>query len=135
MLNRTGVRREKFGNVSQILFDVKNQTSVGIVVDDSVGTQEATGRKIVKAGTPLAGNLDARTTPFTAASGSGASNTAVGILLHDVDVTAGDANGTLLIRGSVNTARIDETTRAKITADVKAKLPLITFANMDGASE
>lgn len=135
MLNRTGVRREKFGNVSQILFDVKNQTSVGIVVDDSAGTEESTGRKIVKAGTPLAGSLDARTTPFTAASGSGASNTAVGILLHDVDVTAGDANGTLLIRGSVNTARIDEATRAKITADVKAKLPLITFANMDDVSE
>lgn len=132
MLNRTGIKKETFGSGNQILFAVQHQVSVGIVVDDAVVTSaDASGRKIAKAGTPLTGNLDERGTAFTAAAGAGASNNAVGILLHDVDVTDGDANGTLLIFGFVNTDRIDETTKAKITADVKAKLPMITFMAAD----
>lgn len=115
MLNNTGIKKEKYGNVDSILFAVEHQVSMGIVVDDSAGT-EINGRKIVKAGTPLTGNLDARTTAFTAEAttgevGSKTSN-AVGILLHDVDVTTGDNNGTLLSFGFVNTNRIDATTKA-----------------------
>nr|DAG53315.1 MAG TPA: Head decoration protein [Caudoviricetes sp.] len=130
MLNNTGIKKEKYGNVDSILFAVEHQVSMGIVVDDAVGV-ETNGRKIVKAGTPLTGNLDARTTAFTAESttgetGSKTSN-AVGILLHDVDVTAGDNNGTLLLFGFVNTNRIDATTKAKITAEVKKALNMITF--------
>lgn len=130
MLNNTGIKKEKYGNVDSILFAVEHQVSMGIVVDDAAGV-ETNGRKIVKAGTPLTGNLDARTTAFTAESttgetGSKTSN-AVGILLHDVDVTAGDNNGTLLLFGFVNTNRIDATTKAKITAEVKKALNMITF--------
>ena len=134
MLNRSGVVKESYNNVTQILFNAEHQVSVPIMVDDSLVTSaDANGRKIVKAGTPLTGSLDARTTPFTAASAgsSSAASNAVGVLLHDVDVTAGDENGTLLIFGFVNTARLDETTKTKITEYVKAALPLITFANMD----
>lgn len=74
----------------------------------------------------MAGSLDARTTAFTKAT-TGSGSNAVGVLLHDVDVTAGDANGTLLIFGFVNKNRIDETTRALITADVQTALPMIKF--------
>ena len=126
MFNNTGIKKESYGNRNQILFAVEHQVSVGIVVDDAAGVAVGS-KKIVKAGTPLAGSLDARETAFTAATGAGTSNNAVGILLHDVDVTEGDNNGTLLIFGFVNTNRIDETTRGKITADVKAKLPMIQF--------
>ena len=126
MFNNTGIKKESYGNRNQILFATQHQVSVGIVVDDAAGVAVGS-KKIVKAGTPLTGSLDARETAFTAATGAGASNNAVGILLHDVDVTEGDNNGTLLIFGFVNTNRIDETTRAKITADVKAKLPMIQF--------
>lgn len=99
---------------------------MGIVVDTTCGVAE-NGRKIAKAGTPVTGNLDERTTAFTpAATTTGASN-AVGILLHDVDVTDDDNNGTILLFGFVNTNRIDETTKAKITAEVKAALPMIKF--------
>ena len=103
---------------------------MSIVVDDTAGTEDsATKRKIVKAGTPLTGSLDARTTAFTKASSSGSpsASNAVGILLHDVDVTAGENDGTLLIFGFVNTNRIDATTKALITAEVKAALPMIKF--------
>ena len=47
---------------------------------------------------------------------AGYTSTAVGVLLHDVDVTAGDNNGTLLIFGFVNINRIDETTAAALLA-------------------
>lgn len=40
----------------------------------------------------------------------------VGVLLHDVDVTAGDDNGTLLIFGFVNINRLDEATATAIQA-------------------
>lgn len=50
------------------------------------------------------------------------SNPAVGVLLHDVDVTDGDANGTLLIWGFVNLNRMDSTTAGFITATRKTEL-------------
>lgn len=126
MFNNTGIMKETYGNKNQILFAVEHQVSMGIVVDTTCGVAE-NGRKIAKAGTPVTGNLDERTTAFTpAATTAGASN-AVGILLHDVDVTDDDNNGTVLLFGFVNTNRIDETTKAKITAEVKAALPMIEF--------
>ena len=132
MLNQTGIKKETYGSTNQILFNVEPQVSVGIVVDDSVqATANSLGKKIVKAGTPITGSLDARTTAFTAAATSGTTgnekSNAVGILLHDVDVTDDDNNGTVLLFGFVNTNRIDETTKAKITAEVKAALPMIKF--------
>jgi DNA helicase TIP49 (TBP-interacting protein) len=129
MLNNTGIKKETYGSGNQILFAVEHQVSMGIVVDKSVGITEGT-KKIAKAGTPITGNLDARETAFTAAVSSGDTNktsNAVGILLHDVDVTVGDNNGTILLFGFVNTNRIDDKTKAKITAEVKAALPMIKF--------
>lgn len=128
MLNQTGVRKETYGNTNQILFAVEHQVSMGVVVSKALGVAEGT-KKVVKAGTPLTGNLDARTTAFTAATaGSSAeASNAVGVLLHDVDVTTGDANGTLLLFGFVNTNRVDATTKAKLTDIVKAAMPMIKF--------
>lgn len=129
MFNQTGIKTEKYGNITQILKNVELQESVGIVVGDSVATADSLGRKIVKAGTPLTGDLDNRTIAFTAAKAGSSTekSDAVGVLLHDVDVTTGDANGTLLIFGFVNTNRIDATTKAKITEQVKEALPMIKF--------
>lgn len=125
MLNQTGIKKETYGSTNQILFNVEPQVSVGIVVDHSVqATANSLGKKIVKAGTPLTGDLTNRLTPFTAAKADSASEAsdAVGVLLHDVDVTTGDANGTLLIFGFVNLDRIDETTQGKLTSYVKTAL-------------
>ena len=126
MLNNTGIKKETYGSGKQILFAVEHQVSMGIVVDQSVGVTEGT-KKIAKAGTPLTGDLDTRGTAFTAATTSTDSN-AVGILLHDVDVTVDDNNGAILLFGFVNTNMIDGTTKAKITADVEKALPMIKFA-------
>lgn len=77
--------------------------ATGIVAD-------ANGLKIVKAGTPYPAN-DA---------------TCKGILLHDVDVTNGDAPGTYIFEGSINTAKL--TANGITVADTaKAVIPRVTF--------
>lgn len=121
MLNQTGIKKTVGAAPVQILFNVQNQMSVGVVVDDANYVTE-NGRKIVKAGTPLTGSLTARNTAFAKAATASGSSNAVGILLHDVDVTNGDANGTLLIWGFVDLKKLDTTTAALITAEVKTAL-------------
>lgn len=122
------IKIESAVNVNQILFCTDPQVSVGVVVDSTAGTEdETTGRTIVKAGTPLNGDLTARNTAFVKAAddstgSAGDAKPAVGVLLHDVDVTDGDANGALLIFGFVNLERIDTTTAALITATRKTEL-------------
>lgn len=117
MFNKTGISRVTAGAPTQILFNVQNQMSVSGLVAQALGVNEGS-KKIVKAGTPVTGDLTDRTTAFTAA---GAGN-AVGVVLHDVDVTEGDGNASILLWGFVNLDRIDDTTAAKITTDVKTAL-------------
>lgn len=117
MFNKSGITKTSGAAPVQILANVQLQHSMGVVVAQSAGV-DVNGKKIVKAGTPLTGSLDARATAFGKASGANA----VGVLLHDVDVTSGNANGTLLIFGFVNTNRLDSATQALITADVKSAL-------------
>lgn len=119
MLNRTGIKKETLAGPVQILFNVQNQMSVGIRVDDAYFVTRD-GRKIVPAGTPLSGSLEARNTAFVKAVDT--TNPATGVLLHDVDVTDGEANGTLLIWGFVDLNKVDTATAALITANRKTEL-------------
>lgn len=123
MFNNTGIKKTTGAAPVQILFNVEHQMSVGIVVD-SMYSVIRDGRKIVPAGTPLSGDLTARATKFVKASDDKA---ATGVLLHDVDVTDGDNNGTLLIWGFVDLTKIDSITAALITTTRKAEMPHITF--------
>ena len=130
MLNQTGIKKSSYVSTNQILFNTDPFVAVSIIVDDALGvTDPSTGRKIVKAGTPLAGDLTKRETAFVAVNAASASlaSDAKGILLHDVDVTTGDANGTLLIFGLVNVDRIDATVMAKNNEYVKKALKGIYF--------
>lgn len=124
MLNRSGIKKTTAVSTKQILGNVELQYSVGIVVAQAVGVQEGT-RKIAKAGMPVTGDLNARTTAFTEANADGSD--VVGILLHDVDVTDGAANATLLLFGFVNMNMIDSTTQGKLVAAVTKALPMIKF--------
>lgn len=113
-----GVKIESAVNVNQILGALTRYHAVGVIVAAAAGVME-NGKKVVKAGTPLAGDLLNRTVAFTAATGANAT----GILLHDVDVTDGDAgDGALLVGGVVNVDRIDATTATKITSEVVTAL-------------
>ena len=120
MANR--IKSQAYVNVNQILFNTDPQVSVGVLVSNSGISAGTDGRKIVKAGTPLAGSLEARGTAFTKASTTSGVSNAVGILLHDVDVTAGAENGTLLIFGFVDLNKVDTTTAALVTSEVKTAL-------------
>lgn len=124
-MNNSGIKTQKLGAPKQILLNPDLQFSVGIVVSNAKFVEEG-GKKLVKAGTPMVGNLDARTTAFTVVGDSDA-NKVQGVLLHDVDVTNGNANGTLLISGFVNTNRIDSTTKAMISEAVKTAIPTVKF--------
>lgn len=130
MLNQTGIKKGSYVSTNQILFNTDPFVAVSIIVDDTLGVVDpASGRKLVKAGTPLTGDLTKREVAFAKvneANDSLASN-AKGILLHDVDVTTGDANGTLLIFGFVNVDRIDATVMEKNNEYVKEALKGIYF--------
>ncbi len=116
MLNRSGVSKSTYAATKQILANVELQSSVGCIVPQSIGVTVGT-RKIAKAGTPIKIDLMNLQTAAQAASGTVALNA---VLLHDVDVTAGNANGTALIFGFVNVSRVDTDVAALITTAAAA---------------
>ena len=97
--------------------------SVGAVIGNTSVTAGTDGKKIIKAGTPLTGDILKRNTAFTV----GTSANAVALLLHDLDVTDGNTNGTILISGYVDYDKLDADVQALITKEVAAKLTKITF--------
>lgn len=101
----------------QILFATQPYMAVGAVMSDTDAVT-VDGRKIQKAGTPVAGDLTARNTAFTKAGASDA----VGVLLHDVDVTEGAENATVLIFGFVDVNKLESDVVTLLTAGVKTAL-------------
>lgn len=125
MLNKSGITKETFGAPTQILANVEHQFSVGCVVAQAVGTVVGS-KKIAKAGTPIVidyGSLS------TAATADTVGSTANAVLLHDVDVTAGNANGTALIFGFVNINRLESDVQAKVTAGAN-KVANVSFLKL-----
>lgn len=111
MLNRSGIAKSTYAATKQILANVEHQVSVGCIVPQTLGVEVGT-RKIAKAGTPIVVNLMNTNAAVTAAGAADVN----AVLLHDVDVTTGNANGTALIFGFVNVNRVDSDVAAKITA-------------------
>ena len=113
----------------QILAVVDPQVSFTVQMSQDAAVTVGS-RKIIKAGTPLTGDLKARNTAFTAASENTESgennaavvNNAVGVALHDYDVTDGDATGALLVFGFVDLKKVDADVAATITSSVEAAL-------------
>lgn len=130
MLNRSGITSTNYSNIKQILANVELQASVGCIVDDAiVATADANGKKIAKAGTPIVvnfANLQSPAVAPTEASGDNPAVPANAVLLHDVDVTKGNANGTALYFGVVNINRLDTDVQAKVTAGVNT-IGAVTF--------
>lgn len=111
MLNRSGITKTTLTAPKQILANVELQSSVGCVVPASLGVA-VNAKKIAKAGTPIIIDLMNLTSPASAATATNIT----GVLLHDVDVTDGSANGTALIFGFVNVNRVESDVAAKIAA-------------------
>lgn len=111
MLNRSGIHTTTGAAPTQILGDVNFQVSIGIIVGSAVtNTKSVNGRKIVPAGVPLhVDPANLQTPAVTAVAESADANV---ILLHDVDITDGNANGTGLVMGIVNYNRLDSVAKA-----------------------
>lgn len=124
MLNQSEVRITSGATRKTILFDEKNSTAVSCIIGNTAVEANENGRKIVKAGTPLTGDLKDRTVAFTTTAD--ASNV-VGIAMHDVDVTAGSANGAVLIFGTVDYSKLDNSVQTALTAEIEKALKMIQF--------
>lgn len=88
-------------------FDYKGAVCV---VPASGVEADANGKKIVKAGTPFPSN-DAK---------------CKGYLLDDVDVTQGDAPGTYIYEGSIDSSKL-KAAGVTVSAEAKTATPRVTF--------
>ena len=111
MLNRDGISKTTYGAPRQILANVDLQSYVGCIVPQTLDVVVG-AKKIVKAGTPIKVDLMNRQNAVAKADGTTAMNA---VLLHDVDVTAGNANGTALVFGFVNVNRVESDVATLIT--------------------
>lgn len=114
MLNQSGITKTTLASTKQILANVELQSSVGCIVPNSLGVIVGT-KKIAKAGTPI--NIDLMSLT-TVAKKPVAGSPMNAVLLHDVDVAAGNANGTALVFGFVNVNRVESDVATAITAAI-----------------
>lgn len=106
-----------------ILYLLDDYTAIAVNVSATGVTAGTDGKKIVPAGTVIGGVLEDPTQAAVAAAGGSGEGAvaAEGVLMHDVDVTDGDALGTMIIRGVLDGTKLP----ANITAAQKATLPMI----------
>lgn len=123
MLNQTGITRVAGTTRKTILIAPELAFSLSCMVENTGVSAGEDGRKVVKAGTPVSGNLQERDTAFKVA---GEEDTPVGIILHDVDVTKGTANSQVVIFGFVDISKLEEDVATTVKS-MEAKLPKITF--------
>lgn len=100
---------------------------IGVQVSNTGVSNNAEGRKIIPAGTPLgatANVLEVRSTVLQVSNTSANGANAQGILRYDVDVTNGNANATLIVGGYVDSSKCPA-----LDATVKSALTKITFVN------
>lgn len=94
---------------------------ISVQISNTGVTNNADGKKIIPAGTPIGGTVDPLVTRNTVLSVTNSSSTganAKGILRYPVDVTNGNATGTLIVFGVVDTSKcpaIDSTAKTALT--------------------
>ena len=95
--------------------------SLPVVVGNASVVADANGRKILKAGTPIDGDITKREKAFVKTAGTAPA----GVLLHDVDVTEGEANGTLVLAGCVDLLKMAEDVQELYTSELVSAMPRI----------
>lgn len=112
MLNSGSIVKSTYVAPVQILADPSLQFSVGCIVPAVAGKDTDDGRKIAQAGLPIVVNLDSLNSACKVADTT--TNFANAVLLHDVDVTKGQNNGTALIFGFVDMSKVSSDMISKI---------------------
>lgn len=118
------IKKQSYGNRKEILIAPELAFSIGCVVSNT-GISAVNGRKILKAGTPV-GGADVLTNRQAVLSQN--TEAPVGIVLHDVDVTDGDENATLVLKGQVDLLKLEDDVKALVET-AKEKLTDIIFMN------
>ena len=130
MLNQSGITKTSGLARKTILIDTQLFFALPCMIAATGVTAGSDGKKIVKAGTPLKGSLLNRDEVFTVGAKDDA---VVGIAEHDVDVTAGAANGGIIVFGFIDESKLDTDVVALLdtantdTTKLRDKLTKITF--------
>nr|DAM68056.1 MAG TPA: hypothetical protein [Caudoviricetes sp.] len=121
MLNKSGIIKEDYATPKQILADPSLQFSVGCLVPADI--------KNTKAGTPI--YVDLSNINVACKKVDNTATFANAVLLHDVDVSNGQTNGTALIFGFVDLSKVDTTTQGllKTALSTDGATKLITLVN------
>lgn len=130
-----GFIRVTAGTNNQIVARVAEQKALSVRVSaaapDTATETDESGRKWVLAGTPITGDVQEieRVTPFEVATVADDASNATGVLIHDVDITDGDANGGMITDTYVNIMHMDEKIQTNFYATKEHidALPDITF--------
>lgn len=118
------IQTAEYGNEKQILIAPETAIEISVLVTNTGVDADTNGKKILKAGTPVGSSTDVflnRQTVLTKQTGANAK----GVLLHDVDVTAGQENATLVIDGVIDYEKVDEDVQALYTSTVLGAMPHI----------
>lgn len=110
-----------------VVLNPDNLFEIGIQVANTGVSANADGRKIIPAGTPVGGStsvLETRNTVLAVTNTSANGANAQGVLRHDVDVTNGNANATLVVRGEIDLSKCPT-----IVAEAKTALVHLIFVN------
>ena len=118
------IKSQSYGSRKEILIAPELAFTIGCVVS-ATGVSAVNGRKILKAGTPV-GGADVLTNRQAVLAKN--TEAPVGIVLHDVDVTDGDENATLVLKGQVDLLKLDEDVVTLVNT-AKTKLTDIIFMN------
>lgn len=103
------VTSKEYGQPVEIL-KFNDFKGAACMVSDAGVAADANGKKIVKAGTPWPANDEM----------------CKGILLHDTDVTYGEAPGTYVFEGSIDNRKL-KINGVTVSDAAKAVLPRVTF--------
>lgn len=124
MLNKSGIIKAEYATPKQILADPSLQFSVCCLVPANIGN--------TKAGTPI--YVDLSNINVACKKVDNTTTFANAVLLHDVDVSNGQTNGTALIFGFVDLNKIDTTTQTLIkkALSTDGATKLITLVNYNG---
>lgn len=124
MLNKHMIVKDNYSNVNQILADPSLHFSIGCIIPQNLGNS--------KAGTPI--HVDLSNINVVCKKVDNTTTFANAVLLHDVDLTHGQTNGTALIFGFVDLNKVDTTTQAllKTAFSTNGATKLITLVNYNG---
>lgn len=133
MLNQSGITKTSGLARKTILIDTQLFFALPCMIAATGVEAGSDGKKIVKAGTPLKGSLLSRDEVFTAFTVGANDDAVIGIAEHDVDVTAGTANGGVIVFGFIDESKLDTDVVALLNTEntdsikLRDKLTKITF--------